>query len=231
MIHRTIAHCTHFFINSCGPGSESERLRMSGSRMQKRWVGWLTVLLVFLAVSVSLSCSRGQRDKKRLALYPWDSPIAFHPNEARKDPCLPIYYGMGDGDGVLDPPCHELQEQLTAAAGNGRVQKIKELLEAGANANATVDSISALQAAAGKGHFDAALLLLNNGADVNHYHAISGTPLTHAIYGGHANVVALLLSRGANPNVDPDGGTPLSVAKKQKNLRIIALLEMVGARE
>ena len=199
--------------------------------MGKRPFTWLVVLLVFSAASVSLNCSQAQREKKCLTLYPWDAPIPFHPNGIRKAPCRPVYYGVGNGDGVLDPQCQELQKQLMVAAMNGQVERIKELLGTGANAGATADSNSALQAAAKEGHLDAALLLLNNGANVNHYHPISGTPLTSAIYGGHADVVELLLSRGANPNLNPDGGILLAAAKKQNNREIIALLERVGAME
>src|SRR5437868_9929469 len=97
---------------------------MNERRMGKRWLSWLTVLLAFSAVSVSLSCSQAQRERKCLALYPWDSPIAFHPNGSRKEPCRSAYYGMGNGDGILDPQCQELQKQLMVAAMDGQVQKI-----------------------------------------------------------------------------------------------------------
>ena len=59
---------------------------------------------------------------------------------------------------------------------------------------------------------------------------LSGSPLTNGVSGWHIDMVEPLLSRGANPNVSPNVGTPLA-AKKQNNLAIIALLERVGTKE
>lgn len=200
--------------------------------MDRRWLSWLACVLIFSVASVSLSCSQTTKEKQCLKLYLWDSPIAFQPNETRKEPCRPVYYGLGDGDGVLDKQCYELQTKLTTAVNDGQIETVKELLRTGANANAVAgDSIYPLQWAASKGYLDIALLLLNNGADVNWGHSISGTPLTAAVHAEHTEIVELLLSRGANPNVEPDGGTPLAVARKANNREIIALLEKVGAKE
>lgn len=189
-------------------------------------------MLVSSAASVSLNCSRAPKENDCLTLYPWSPPVAFQANEIRKEPCRPVYYGMGDGDGVLDPQCYDLQRKLIDAAIAGEVERMKELLRAGANARATAgDSISPLQWAARNGHLNAALLLLDNGADVNHFHPISGTPLSGAIYGGHADMVKLLLSRGANPYIVSEGTPPLTIARKQNNREMVALLERAGAKE
>jgi hypothetical protein len=200
--------------------------------MKIGWYRWAVAPIIFFIASISINCSQEKKESGSLTLYPWESPIVFQPNGNRKQPCRPVYYGMGDGDGVLDPPCHELQRQLIDAASAGQIAKIEELLRNGANATATAgDSISPLQWAATNGHLDAALLLLNNRANVNHYHPISGTPLSSAIRGGHADIVELLLSRGANPTLDMDGGNAFIAAKEKNNQKIIALLETVRGKK
>jgi hypothetical protein len=49
--------------------------------------------------------------------------------------CGAPYYGMGDGDGVYDPRCFELQEKLSDAAWRGDVDGIRRLLRFGASAD------------------------------------------------------------------------------------------------
>jgi ankyrin repeat protein len=52
------------------------------------------------------------------------------------------------------------------------------------------------------------------------------TPLMHAAWHGHVNVVAALLKAGASPqDALPDGRTALSFAKSKGHTGIIALLE------
>lgn len=165
-------------------------------------------------------------------MFPSEPPIAFQPTEQNKGKqCQPIYYGLGAGDGFYDPYCFDLQEKLSQAAWAGNIEKLKDLLRSGANANSEAgSSIYPLEAAAQGGHLNAARLLLDNGADVNHWHPIHGTPLSSAIYGGNAEIVELLLSRGANVHLASDGYTPLKVAREKKNQEIVTLLESVGAK-
>ena len=185
-----------------------------------------TILLFGSYTFAFVSCSNAARETNSQKIFPWDSPVAFQPNEKRKQPCQPIYYGRGNGDGVLDPQCFDLQEKLASAASEGQNDKVKELLRDGANINgAAGDSFRALECASMEGHLSTTLLLLNNGAEINHYHFIRGSALSKAVYGGHLEVTELLLSRGANPTIKFDGGNVLAVAKNLKNERMIKLIE------
>lgn len=57
------------------------------------------------------------------------------------------------------------------------------------------------------------------------------TALSIAAQEGHANIVAMLLERGANPNhVDKYGRSPVKVAGKHGHFNIVRLLESFGAK-
>ena len=112
------------------------------------------------------------------------------------------------------------------------MEQIKELIRSGANANAEAgDSVYPLEAAALHRHTNAARLLLDNGADVNHWHPIRSNPLLNAVFSGDAETVELLLSRGANVNLESDNYTALKAAREGKNQEIISLLERAGAKK
>ncbi|MEP6903621.1 MAG: ankyrin repeat domain-containing protein, partial [Actinomycetota bacterium] len=113
--------------------------------------------------------------------FPTEPPIVFQANAQNKGTrCMPVYYGMGDGDGIKDPFCSDLENQLGEAAATGNIEKMKTLLRNGANANAHT-GISLLQTAAEEGQTEAVRLLLDNGTDIHYRHPISGTPLLSAV--------------------------------------------------
>lgn len=96
---------------------------------------------------------------------------------------------------------------------------VQALLEAGATV--TSDSGWALQAAAEQGHLAAVKLLLDYGADINHFSVqhSSGTALQAACDCGNEEVVEYLLSKGADPN--KGGGRyeyPIIVASMQPKI-------------
>jgi len=149
-----------------------------------------------------------------------------------KTACPAPYYGMGNGDGVLDRRCFQLQSQLSVAAYAGNVTKIRKLLRRGANANPYAgDRLPPLFGASSQGHTTAARLLLDNGAEMNRKYTLAGTPLFAAVEGNHVGVVALLISRGADVNIHNGDDTCLKIAQAKGFTEIVSLLKNAGAKE
>lgn len=88
---------------------------------------------------------------------------------------------------------NSLEEQLIAAAKNGKTSGVKDLLERGADIHAHGDY--ALRWAAYLGNTETVKLLLDYGADI---HANEDEALKWATENGHTETVRLLLDRGAN---------------------------------
>ena len=157
---------------------------------------------------------------------------ATHQPRQIKTACPAPYYGLGNGDGVLDSRCFELQKQLSQAAFSGQTTKIKQLLRRGANVNSYAgDYLPPLFGAAAEGHVTAVRLLLDHGAEINHKYTLNGTPLFAAVDAHHTGVVALLISRGADVNVRNGDDTCLKIAGARGFTDIVRLLENAGARE
>jgi ankyrin repeat protein len=79
------------------------------------------------------------------------------------------------------------------------------------------------------GQRDAALQLINEGADVNQL-AVDGTTALHwAVYQQDLDLVAMLLDEGANPNLRNEyGATPMTVAAEHGDLAIMHALVAAG---
>jgi ankyrin repeat protein len=97
------------------------------------------------------------------------------------------------------------------------VDRLRELLEADASVARAFsdDGFTALHFSAFYGAGDAALLLLERGADTEAVtkNFLSNMPLHAAAAGGHRDICTLLLERGANVNAKQHGGfTPLHTA-------------------
>jgi len=120
-------------------------------------------------------------------------------------------------------------EELIDAAADGMEERVRTLLDAGADPNQarTSDGATPLYAAAQNGHAGVVEVLLARGADPNKALTTDGaTPCWVAAWNGHAGVVELLLAAGADPNKarTSDGATPCIAAAHQGHAGVVELL-------
>jgi len=97
---------------------------------------------------------------------------------------------------------------------------------------ANMDGSTPIIRAADVDNIESVRLLIKADADINHCND-TGTALAYATRKGHAQVVDLLISEGADVNLVSDclGKTPLKLAKEKNFEAIIAKLEDAGAEE
>ncbi len=127
---------------------------------------------------------------------------------------------------------------LLESARDGDLNKLKSLLEKGANINAKDDvhesnkleGYTPLLYAASNGHLHIILYLISKGVKVN-YHTLGGyTALYYAAENGHYKVVQYLLSKGATANIHSacDALMPLDRAVQNGYADIAKLLVQHG---
>ena len=124
-----------------------------------------------------------------------------------------------------------LDVELYEAANEGDYAGVRELVEAGANANAVIDGDgSPLIGAARSGNILIAQYLLDHGADANQPVPGDGSPLIVAAQMGRLDHVALLIQRGADVNLAVDGDeNPLMNAAQGGHLEVVKFLIDKGA--
>ena len=120
---------------------------------------------------------------------------------------------------------------LFKAAGRNAIERVKELLEEGANVNAILPGDGTpLIAAAKEGHLEMVRLLLDRGAKPNIGVQGDGNPLLNAAREGRRDVVLLLLDRGADIDAGVEGdGNALIMASGGGFTDIVTLLLDRGA--
>lgn len=125
-----------------------------------------------------------------------------------------------------------LDKKLRRAAARGRVDEIKNLLDAGADIESTGGFFTLgqtpLACAAFAGHAEAVRLLLKRGATPEARDMSGDTPLWTAISFGHKDVVIALLEHGADPRTRSETAeryTPLQMARHKKYDEIALILE------
>jgi hypothetical protein len=89
---------------------------------------------------------------------------------------------------------------LLRAVDEGDAERVKSLLAAGADANATSENNeTALMRAVSKGHLEVVHVLLDAGGDVHAKSENGFTPLFMAVFFGYADIARALLARGSDP--------------------------------
>ena len=103
------------------------------------------------------------------------------------------------------------QTALMWAAAENNAAAIRVLADAGADVRATSDggAFTAFLFAVRGGHIEAVEALLEAGADIEGTLPDGMSPLLLAVYNAHYELAAHLLDRGADPNADAQGWTPL----------------------
>jgi uncharacterized protein len=126
-----------------------------------------------------------------------------------------------------------LHYQLMAAASNGDVGMLSNLVNQGIDVNRRFggDGETALHRASAYGRTNAAQFLLTHGADPNINDATGLTPLLSASYHGYLDIVSMLIDRGANINAPEKDGmfTPLHEATMKGHTKIVEFLLAHGA--
>ena len=124
-----------------------------------------------------------------------------------------------------------LDRELYEAALAGDLAGVREMIDAGANANAVIEGDgSPLIGAARSGNTRIAELLLERGADPNQPVEGDGSPLIAAAATGRLDQVALLVQRGADVNQAVEGDeNPLMNAAEQGRLDVVKFLVEHGA--
>ncbi|XP_070694414.1 ankyrin repeat domain-containing protein 50 [Pempheris klunzingeri] len=122
---------------------------------------------------------------------------------------------------------------LHVASWQGCVEMVDVLLKHGANPNAQdTEGRPPMHSVAWTGHAEVGRHLLEaGGVSIDLACHQGATALSIAAQEGHANIVAMLLERGANPDhMDKYGRSPVKVAGKHRHFNIVRLLESYGAK-
>lgn len=116
--------------------------------------------------------------------------------------------------------------------GNGDPEIIKGFIGYGADLNFRDEEyhMTPLHNASHYGQFDAVMLLLEHGADVNAKNIEGNNPLFAAVHQQHLEISRVLIERGADINArNKFGYTPIRTASRMGNTEILKLLIGKGA--
>ncbi|MFO6451188.1 MULTISPECIES: ankyrin repeat domain-containing protein [unclassified Aeromicrobium] len=143
---------------------------------------------LLLAACQSSGEDRADQPAASTSATPTTPPTTPSPSPSRKDPLMEL-----DQD--------QLDARLIAAAWDNDVKAARRLIAAGADVNATDDTVqSAHLIATSEGRRALLDLTLRHGADLDVHDSFDGTGVIRAAERGHAWIVGRLLRAGADPD-------------------------------
>ncbi len=122
---------------------------------------------------------------------------------------------------------YEEYKELIEATEQNNIQRVKNLIKAGAYVNPFTPGLRApLHVAAEKGYKDLAIIFIDNNANINVQNSEKETPLFCAAKGGHQSLVQLLLNNSFIEVNTPNRlkKTPLHCAAENGHLAVVKLL-------
>ena len=134
---------------------------------------------------------------------------------------------------LLQSKTEEGKTPLHMATGWGQVEIVTYLLSIGADINAVNNNGgNPIHVAASQNKPECARILVAHGAQINAKQGKTGaTPIMIAVMKGNYDVAKVLIELGADVNVPmTNGATPLRVAAKNGDTRMMELLKSHGAR-
>jgi ankyrin repeat protein len=150
-----------------------------------------------------------------------------------KNPGLEPVHAVIDSLEIVDPlqAIPGPEGELLRAAAAGDVEAARQAIDKGAKADAAAPEMTALGAAALRGHRGIVELLLGQGADINRTDDAGGyAPLHQALIGGEPGIAEILVNRGAD--ADPrtlKGFSALMYAAAIGHSALVSLLLERGA--
>ena len=141
-------------------------------------------------------------------------------------------------DAGAEPSLRDVQHALAVEHGmSGWIELAARVAEVASLDNGSPDALTVLLDAAGRGELARVTEILDAHPDLGSERGFlrgntgRRTALHYAVGGSHADVVRLLLDRGADPNVrdDGDNAIPLCFACEKNDLEIVRLLVEHGA--
>jgi ankyrin repeat protein len=125
----------------------------------------------------------------------------------------------------------EEQKSLIAAAREGHLDVVKELMSKGLDVDCELKyGSSALMIAASRGHDELVRLMASAGAKVNRRNKFGISPLSEAAERGHHKVLRTLVEFGADVNMlHNNGGTAVLAAAVRRDLKTLKVLLELGA--
>jgi ankyrin repeat protein len=133
---------------------------------------------------------------------------------------------------LLNSPSADGFTLLGLATFFGHLDIVQELLKKDADPNLPSNNqfkVTPLHPACATSNLEIAILLIQNGADVNAKQMQHVTPLHSAAQKGQPNLISLLVDNGADINAKMENGqTPLSIAKEANLMETADLIKNLG---